>query len=65
MAPWIAGTTVTREEAIRLIKEKARSEGLPSAFKVYYEGNEVVNPTSLPEQVDMSLVRVSAVFDQA
>ena len=74
MTAWNSSTgtsLVPREEAIGLIRTKAREEGLTQAFKVYYNGREVVSPTlpvdqgGLPEMVDMSMVRCSATFDQA
>ena len=57
--------TISREEAGSRIKEKATSEGIDGPFKVFYDGEQMSTPDALPSQVDMSLVRVSAVLDQA
>ena len=57
--------TISREEAGSKIKEKAQSEGINGPFKVFYDGEQMTTPDSLPEQVDMNKVRVSAVLDQA
>lgn len=56
---------VPRDEAKRLIVEKAKEDGIQGAFKVFYEGALVANPDNLPETVDMSQIEVSAVLDQA
>lgn len=56
---------VPRDEAKRLIVEKAKEDGIQGAFKVFYEGTLVANPDNLPETVDMSQIEVSAVLDQA
>jgi hypothetical protein len=56
---------VSREVAISKIKEMAREEGIKGAFKVFYQGNLVVSPESLPATVNMSDINVSAVLDNA
>ena len=57
--------TLTRDAAIARIKEIARADGITGSFKVFYQDNLVANPTDLPEQVNMELVKVSAVLDNA
>lgn len=56
---------VSKEEAKDKIIELANEQGLRGAFKVFYDDQIVVDPSNLPETVDMSKVRVSAVLDQA
>lgn len=56
---------VSREEAQPKIQELATKQGIRGTFKVFYDGQIVANPTDLPERVDMKLVKVSAVMDQA
>jgi parvulin-like peptidyl-prolyl isomerase len=58
-------TTVARNEAITQIQAQAREEGIRGSFKVYYNDQLIANPNDLPEQVNMDLVRVSAVLDNA
>jgi hypothetical protein len=60
-----ANNTISRAEAQVEIVAKAQNEGINGAFKVFYDGELVVTPSDLPEQVDMNKVRVSAVLDQA
>lgn len=57
--------TVTRDQAIARVKEIALTDGINGPFKVFYNGNLIVNPSDLPETVDMGLVRVSATLDNA
>lgn len=62
---WSADTNeVTRDEAVRKIKELAREDGLKN-FKVYYDGDLVEDESDLPTSVDMDLVRISASHDNA
>lgn len=56
---------VPRDEAMNQIKDKAREQGIRGAFKVFYAGEMVSTPTSMPAMVDMDLVRVSEMLDQA
>lgn len=67
MAAWDASssTTVTRDVAKARIIEMAKEEGYTGAFKVFYEGTMVTDPSNLPEQVDLSKITVSEVLDQA
>ncbi len=58
-------TTLGRDAAIARIKEIAREDGITGSFKVFYQDNLIANPTDLPEQVNMELVKVSAVLDNA
>jgi hypothetical protein len=58
-------TGVSRDEAKPLILEMARNEGIEGAFKVFYQGQMISSPDSLPDTVDMGEVSVSAVLDQA
>lgn len=69
MAAWNtednAPEMLTREAAQTAIAAKAREEGITGSFKVYYNGSLVSSPNDLPASVNMSLVRVSAMFDNA
>ena len=56
---------IARNDAITRITVQAREDGITGSFKVFYNEQLVANPTDLPEQVDMNLVRVSAVHDNA
>lgn len=56
---------VSRNDAIDRIKVQAREDGITGSFKVFYNEQLIANPIDLPEQVDMNLVRVSAVHDNA
>ena len=55
---------VSRDEAKRKIIQLAKDKGINGVFKVFYKDALVANPDNLPEQVDMSLVRVSESLDQ-
>ena len=57
--------TISKDEAKTRIDALASDEGIRGAFKVFYDGTLMVTPEDLPERVDMSKVRVSAVLDQA
>lgn len=56
---------VSREEAESKIAALATSKGIKGSFKVFYDNKIIVDPTDLPDQVDMKLVKVSATLDQA
>lgn len=56
---------LSREEAFDAINRKAREEGINGSYKVFYNGQIVAGPSDLPETVNMELVRVSAMFDNA
>lgn len=56
---------VARAEAEGKIGELARSKGIKGSFKVFYDGSLIEDPTDLPDQVDMTKVKVSATLDQA
>lgn len=56
---------VSREQAESKIGELAKSKGIKGSFKVFYDGGIIEDPTDLPEQVDMTKVKVSATLDQA
>lgn len=56
---------VEREAAEAKIAEMARTKGIKGTFKVFYDGEIVADPTDLPDMVDMTKVKVSAVLDQA
>ena len=63
---WNASSnTISREEAKSRIITMATEQGIKGAFKVFYDNALMTTPDDLPEQVDMSKVRVSAVLDQA
>lgn len=65
-AAWNSGSsTVSREEAIAKTQAMANEQGIRGAFKVFYDGNIIANPSDLPEHVDMTKVKVSNVLDQA
>lgn len=53
-----------REEAIKQTKVIAKDKGLKT-FKVFYDGTQVVDPSDLPDTVDMAKIQVSAIMDQA
>ncbi len=57
--------TVSREEAVAYIENKANEQGIGQGFKVYYQGNEVHDETQLPERVVLADIRVSASLNQA
>lgn len=56
---------VSREESEGKIAQMAKDKGIKGTFKVFYEGDIVEDPTDLPDMVDMTKVKVSAVLDQA
>ena len=56
---------VSREEAQKKIIAMAKDQGIAGAFKVFYDDEIVVNPSDLLDQVDLTLVKVSAVLDNA
>lgn len=56
---------VSREEAEGKIAELATNKGIKGTFKVFYDGSIVEDPSDLPDQVDMTKVKVSATLDQA
>ena len=64
---WSTGNTVSREEAQGRISDMEKDQGINGAFKVYYESrsNQIVTPSDLPENVDLSKVIISASLDQA
>ena len=57
--------TVARAVAIERITEMAKDDGITGSFKVYYNDALIANPNDLPEQVELSKIRVSAVLDNA
>ena len=62
---WNTDNTVSKDEAKAKIVEMADDEGIKGAFKVFYDEKLIATPDSLPDRVEMSKVRVSAVLDQA
>lgn len=63
---WNANTNlVAREEAEAKIGEMAKAKGIKGSFKVFYDGSIIEDPSDLPDQVDMTKVKVSATLDQA
>lgn len=58
-------TTIPRAQAEAKIKELAVEQGIDGTFKVFYNDQMISSPSQLPEQVDMNLVRVSEVMNQA
>jgi hypothetical protein len=56
---------VSRAEAIKQTFAKAKELGYKDTFKVRYDGHDVVTPNDLPEQVDMTLVTIASVLNQA
>lgn len=56
---------VTKEEAKNQIVTMAKDQGIKGAFKVFYDNALMSTPDDLPDMVDMTKVRVSAVLDQA
>ena len=56
---------VSKSVAIEKIVEIAEEQGIRGAFKVIYDGTMMVDSDNLPEQVNMELVKVSAVLDNA
>lgn len=66
MGPWNTNKNlVPREEAEAKIAQLAKDKGIKGSFKVFYDGSIVEDPSDLPEQVDMTKVKVSATLDQA
>lgn len=57
--------TISKAEAKSQIISMAQEQDIRGAFKVFYDGNLMATPDDLPENVEMSKVRVSAVLDQA
>jgi len=59
--------TVSREEAIVGIQDKARDQNLSGSFKVFYpdRNTQIVTPTDLPDRVDMDKVIITATLNQA
>lgn len=57
--------TISKAEAKTKIVEMAKEQGIKGAFKVFHKGELMTTPDDLPERVDMSDIRVSAVLDQA
>lgn len=65
---WNTGSNsglMSRDEAKAEILDMARGQGIEGAFKVFYKGALISSPESLPEQVNINEIRVSAVLDQA
>lgn len=66
---WNANTPnnnlVSRDVAKTRIIAMAQEEGYTGAFKVFNDGVLVADPSTLPEQVDMSKITLSEVLDQA
>ena len=56
---------VSKEDAKKNIIAMAEEDGIKGAFKVFYDGELMSTPDSLPANVDMNKVKVSAVLDQA
>ena len=54
-----------RESAKTRILAMASDQGIEGAFKVFYDDQLMSTPDDLPSQVNMELVRVSEVLDQA
>lgn len=66
MAAWDNNSnTVSRDEAQVKIKALATEKGIKGAFKVFYDGEVIADPSDLPDQVDMTLIKVSNTLDQA
>ena len=61
----MSGETISREQATEQIRQLAVRDGIVGSFKVYHQGKLVVNPTDLPDHVNMADVRVSAALDNA
>ena len=61
---WDSTTLINRSEAIAKIMADAKAKGYQS-FKVMYDGQEIVTPSSLPEQVDMSKVSIANKLNNA
>lgn len=57
--------TITREEAIQHCIAKAKEEGINGAFKVFYDGRMIANPSDLPDTVIKDKLVVSIVTDNA
>lgn len=63
--PVVNTNLVARAEAEPRIKALAVEQGIDGTFKVFYDGAMISSPSQLPEQVDMTKVRVSEVMNQA
>jgi hypothetical protein len=55
--------TISRADAIVAIKKMAKDNGY-NKFRVTYEGDEI-EASDLPDDVDMSKVRISAMLNNA
>ncbi len=62
---WETQESLSRDDALKAISDKAKDEGISGAFKVYYNGRLIATPEDLPDQVDMRDVRVSSVLNNA
>jgi len=65
MAAWNNSQLVPKAEAQFKIQALATEQGIRGTFKVFYNGVIVTDPSELPEQVDMTKIKVSNVLDQA
>ncbi len=65
MAAWNNTNLVPKAEAANKIQEMATAQGIRGTFKVFYNGTIITDPSELPEQVDMTKIKVSNVLDQA
>ena len=57
--------TVSKAEAVTAIIKLAEDCSIRGSFKTYYDGSLIADSDDLPNQVDMSKIRVSAIADQA
>lgn len=66
MAEWNTNSDlISREEAEAKILKMAKDKGIKGSFKTFYDGTIVASPADLPDEVDMTKVKVSATLDQA
>jgi len=61
----MAAETISRDEAISRIEGMAKEQGINGPFKVFHKGQLIDTPSTLPDQVDMGDIRVSATMNQA
>ena len=56
---------ISREEATEYTYNLRDQQGIVGAFKVFYDGVEITDPSELPDTVDKTKIRVSAAMSQA
>lgn len=66
MAKWnTENNEVSRATAIEEIQSRAKEQGITGSFKVFYNGAMIATPDELPETVNLDLIKVSAMLNNA